>query len=132
MLRAIAAFLVIAAFGYPLRRLTEGNPVSRPPEAPETIASSGILVRLTCTAPPTRMTVQHLGEILWNEDAPTAAMERTLDLPYPAEGIDLQVQVTWDSATLGALRVQVTDSHGEEHERTLWGKGGVEDVLTFP
>jgi hypothetical protein len=47
--------------------------------------------------------------------------------------VDLQFHIEWsDDAPLAAMRAKLTDPAGDNHEKSLWGKGVVDDVLTFP
>jgi hypothetical protein len=131
LLRALLAFLVIAALGYPLQLLTNRAPFQAVAAEPAKADESEVRVRFTCTAPLSKLTVLHLGEPVLDEAAPGAELDRTLKMHFPDEGVDLQIQASWAPEVKAALRVQLTDSRGEEHERTLWGSGEVDEVLTF-
>ena len=64
---------------------------------------------------------------------PAGEVQETLQLEYPREGIDLEIQVTWPPAEKpAAMRVKITDPDGNEHEKTIWGRGEMDEVLTFP
>ena len=131
LLRALLAFLVIAALGYPLRLLTNRASSEVVVTEQAQVAESQVRVRFTSTAQLSKLTIMHLGESVLDEVAPGAELERTLEMPFPEEGVDLQVQASWTPETKAALRVQLTDPRGEEHEQTLWGSGEVDEVLTF-
>ena len=132
LLRAILAFLVIASMGLPLWRLTHATASQNAaPVAPE-IPATEIRLQLAFTNPPSSVKVLHLGREIWHEPTPTAELEHQLALPYPKEGIDLEFHITWSNDALAAARVTLTDPSGELHERSLWGRGEVSEVLTFP
>ena len=60
-------------------------------------------------------------------------MERKLQLAFPKEGIDLQFQIEFPEATtLAAVRVRLNDPDGNALEKSLWGTGRIDEVLTFP
>jgi hypothetical protein len=133
LLRALLAFLAILALGYPLRRLTVASEAPR--EQPKAIVAEAkeIGLRLTFTLVPKSVKVLHLGKEVWGETAPSAELERTLKLTYPDEGIDLQFLVEWPAeAPLAAMRATLTDPAGDAHEKSVWGQGSVEEVVTFP
>jgi hypothetical protein len=115
------AFLFIAALGYPLRRLTDRVPFQRTAHQEVEASKSEVRLRLTCTAPLLKVAVVHLGEPVLEESAPGAKLERMLKIAFPEEGVDLQVQAEWAPGQEAALRVQLTDPNGEEHDRTFWG-----------
>ena len=134
LFRALIAFAVILLLGYPLWRLT--RVADAPPVAPAAAPISGpkaIGLHLTFTLAPKAVTVRHLEKEVWNETAPTLDMEREIQLVFPAEGVDLQFHIDWPEAgPLAALRVKFTDPAGDTHEKSIWGKGAVDAVLTFP
>lgn len=134
LFRALIAFAVLLSLGYPLWRLTRvaDAPTAPPPAAPVT-APKAIGLHLNFTLAPKSLAVRHLEKEVWKETAPTLDMEREVQLVYPAEGVDLQFHIDWpDEGSLAALRVTLTDPAGDTHEKSIWGKGAVDAVLTFP
>ena len=133
LLRALLAFLAILALGWPLHRLTGAAEAPRAQPKPTAAKEQEIGLKLECTAVPKSVKVLHLSQEVWSEAAPAAQMEHTLKLAYPAEGIDLQFQIEWPAdAPLTAVRVTLTDPAGDTHEKSIWGQGTVDEVLTFP
>jgi hypothetical protein len=131
LLRALLAFLAIASAGFPLWKLTRPNASTAPP--PAAVALSVIPVALTFSEVPESCSILHLGKALWTQRMPALEVQETLQLEYPREGIDLEIQVTWPPAEKpAALRVRITDPDGNEHEKTLWARGEMDEVLTFP
>lgn len=134
LLRALLAFVVIALLGWPLSRLTSANSEPVVLVQPKTASKKqDVTIQLTFTTVPKLLTVQHLGKEVWSETAPQAELEKTISIPYPKDGVDLVFHADFPEGTpLTAMRVKLTDPEGEEHEKTLWGQGGIDDVLTFP
>ena len=82
---------------------------------------------------PKRFVVTHLEKEVWAENAPQASMDHDLSIVYPEKGVDLVFHIEWgDEVTLSAARVRLTDPNGEAHEKSVFGKGTVDEVLTFP
>lgn len=134
LVRALLAFVVILLLGWPLRHLTGETPRARAvsPSAPE-VAAKEIELQLTFTTIPKSVRVRHLGKEVWSDPAPTMKMERKLQIPFPKEGVDFQFGVTFaEGAPLAALRVRLTDPDGETREKSLWGTGEIDEVVTFP
>lgn len=133
LLRALLAFLAILSLGYPLHRLTRAPDDAVEAPAPASAAPQEIALQLTFTTAPSKVRVVHLGKEIWSATLPPAEVHEKLSLAWPKEGIDLQFQVEFPTgAPLAALRVQLTDPAGEAHEKSLWGTGTIDDVLTFP
>jgi len=134
LLRAAIAFFILLALGLPLWRLTHADePAPVEAKAATPAPAKAIHLHLDFTVAPKSFKVINLEKELWSETAPKAEMERDLTLVYPAQGVDLQFHIEWpDEAGLQAMRAKLTDPMGEEHEKSLWGKGATDDVLTFP
>ncbi len=134
LFRALIAFVVLLVLSWPLWRLTHARsgPVDLPVAPQSGAALKDIRLQLEFTKTPTEIVVLSLGKEIWRDPAPGLMVATELKLPYPAAGIDLQFQVSWPEESLNALRVGLTDPAGEKHEKTLWGKGHVVDVLSFP
>jgi hypothetical protein len=134
LVRALLAFLVILSLGWPLSRLTRGTaPTRTPAVAAPVLEKKEVRLQLAFPLVPKTVKVLHLGEIVWSESSPTAEMERAIAISYPAEGVDLHFQIEWPADTgLAAMRVRLIDPAGDTHEKSVWGKGAVDEVVTFP
>ena len=134
LLRALIAFVCIALAGVPLWKLTRADATVAAPSQAET-AVAKVTLRLTFSAAPERAEVRHLGKVVWanetNRSHPTDE-SHDLALPFPKEGVDLVVKIAWPSDEEGAVRLRLTDPEGEEHDKTVWGRGEMEEVVTFP
>ncbi len=134
LLRALLAFLVIAALGWPLWQLTRPTSgVASPPPEPAVTEAKAIGLQLAFTTLPKSFVVRHLEKDIWTENAPRSVMEQEIPLVFPDSGVDLVFHVEWpDDAPLAATRVRLTDPEGDVHEKSVWGQGTVDEVLTFP
>ena len=132
LLRALIAFVLIALAGVPLWKLTRlDGAVAGPVQAAAAVAE--VALQLTFSSAPKKFEVIHLGKVVWTQDAPGVQVEKMVPLQYPKEGVDVQFRVTWPAgAADAALRVKLTDPSGNEHDKTVWGRGEMEEVVTFP
>ena len=127
------AFLLIAAAGLPLWRLTHSPVVGEQSAGvEEKVAQHDIVLVLSFTSAPDSVRVRHLGREIWVQSAPGIEVEETITIPYPEDGVDLQFEAKFsDAAPLAALRVRLTDPAGTIHERSAWGRGEIDEVLTL-
>ena len=130
LLRALIAFVLIALAGVPLWKLTRADATLAAPVQAE--AATKVTLRLTFSIPPEKFEVWHLMDILWADAARTTDVTKTLTLAYPKEGVDLAVEVAWPVDVEGALRLRLTDPAGDEHDKTVWGRGEMKEIVTFP
>lgn len=134
LLRAFIAFFALLLLGWPIWNLT--RPVQAATEvsaAPEAAPEKAIGLHLTFSSLPKSFTVKHLDKTVWTETAPKLDMNRQVAIAYPKEGVDLVLHVEWpDGAPQSALRVQLTDPSGDTHEKSVWGSGSDDEVITFP
>src|ERR1700694_4047364 len=119
----------------PLRHLTRAS--SPAPAAPAPAPGSPLVpVRLAVAfaQKPLRFEIDYLGKPLWKDDAVQATTaEKTIAMPYPKEGVDLEYKVAWPAGNpLAAARLSVAAGQAEPSSKTLWGAGQVDDILTFP
>ncbi len=134
LVRAALAFAVILLLGWPLRTLTTkpAQADAMPAPAPESVVGE-IELQLSFSSNPRTVRVSHLGKEVWSDAAPEPEVASKLAIPFPKEGVDLQFEVVFpDVESLAAMRVRLTDPAGETHEKSLWGTGRIDDVLTFP
>ena len=135
LLRALLAFIIIALMGIPLWQLTRPEVVVAAPasQAPKPEVAKAIHLHLTFTAVPQKFTISNLDKVIWEATTPEADMEHDVSIAYPAEGVDLQFHIEWpEGGPLSAMRVQLTDPAGDMHEKSIWGKGVTDEVVTFP
>lgn len=132
LLRAAFAFLLLLLLSLPLWRLThpaEARPIAQAPvKAGE---NKAIHLQLSFTQTPTAVRVLSLGKEIWNEKSPAGEMTHDLTLAYPKEGIDLDFQIDWPGDALSAARIRLQNPDGKELDKTIWGKGQTDEVVTF-
>ena len=129
LLRAGLVVLALLALLWPLRSLTNHNLV--PARAPQTPTVVPVQVAITSTISPFRFSISHLGKVIWQGESAGRSSAREVAIRFPPEGIDLLVDASWPEKKEAAVRVDVTLPHGAPISQTLWGNGGVDDVLTF-
>lgn len=133
LIRALLAFCLIAALGWPLWHLTHRAEAAVVPVSVTPSLAKAIGLQLEFTAVPKRFVVKHLEKEVWTQNAPEASMETSVPLKFPESGVDLVFHIEWaEDAPLAAARVRLTDPKGETHEKSVWGRGTVDEVLTFP
>lgn len=134
LLRALLAFLALAALGVPLEQITRPSAaLAYPASGPSAEHRKAISLQLSFTTMPKKVVVQHLDREVWREPAPGAEMEREIALAYSEKGVELVFQIDWpEDVPLAAARVRLTDPTGATHEKNVWGRGAVEEVLSFP
>jgi hypothetical protein len=134
LLRAAVVFIVLLALAPLVWRITRSDAALRPPSvATEKPAATGaVTVRFVFTRPAKKAALFHLGKEIWSKVQPAAAEEASVALQWPAEGVELRALVEWDGDAPAAMRVLLTDPQGNEHDRSVWGKGDADEVLVFP
>jgi hypothetical protein len=131
LLRAFIAFIGIALVGLPLWRLTHRTSVAVAAPVPE-VKSQPVQIEFTLTQPASKLSVRHLGKVVWSGEASNSSAEAEFTIPWPPDGVDLRVQIEWpENAPLAAARVRLTDPEGGEQERSIWSTGPADEVLTF-
>jgi len=134
LLRAIivfAALLALAPLLWQVTRSSNGaSSVEQPAAKPG--SSSRVDLALAFSSPAKRVSIEHLGREIWAKSEPEMEENATLELPWPKEGIDLHVKVEWpEGAPMAAMRMRVVAPNGTEHDRSVWGRGSADEVVTF-
>jgi hypothetical protein len=134
LIRALLVSIVLLALLGPLRKLTSGQaalPVQPRKASEESVADKRVHLELTSTTSPFKYQVTYSGHTIWSgyEKAPTAKTD--LNLLFPAEGIDLVLDVSWDENKPTAVRLDVKPQDEEEVSETAWGTTNVSEVLTI-
>ncbi|MEQ1850886.1 MAG: hypothetical protein ABMA01_04750 [Chthoniobacteraceae bacterium] len=133
-MRAAIVFAVLLALGPVLWRITRSDAAPRPAKAatPQPAEAGSVGIMLTFSHPATKVAFLHLGKEVWSKSAPSAEEEAKLDIPWPREGVELRTVIEWPPDARAAMRLRLTDPAGNEYERTVWGQGAADEVLTFP
>ncbi len=132
LLRALVAFAILALLSVPVRRLTRAHAEPAMIRADQSAPKKSFGIRLTFSHLPRELRVLHLGTNVWTEVPTAAELERVLKVEYPDEGIELEFQIAWPEDVTGAMRIRATDPSGQNHDRTIWGRGNTEEVAAFP
>ena len=135
LLRTLAVTLLLLAAAIPLWRMThESAAASVIPAASARQEQSQVHLAVAFAQRPLQFEISYLGKPIWQSDLVTSlTAEKDLGMTYPKEGVDLEYKVVWPPGTpLCAARLSVAANDAEPVEKTLWGTGQVDDVLTFP
>jgi hypothetical protein len=135
LLRTAVIVLLLLLAGIPLWRMThEAAAASVVPAASTPQAQSQVHLSVAFAQKPLRFTISYLGKPIWQSDlVTTLTAEKDIAMTYPKEGVDLEYNVVWPPGTpLCAARLSVAPNDAEPVEKTLWGTGQVDDVLSFP
>lgn len=85
-------------------------------------------------SPPLEFEVRYLGKLVWRSSGAEQAASGPLALPFPPEGIDLQIVGRWPAGQAnGAVRLGLARSGAPTVERIAWSRpdGSLNEVLTF-
>jgi hypothetical protein len=135
LLRTVVILVLLLAAGFPLWQMThESAAASVIPAAAAPEAQSQVHLAVAFAQKPLRFSISYLGKPVWESDLVTGlTAERDIPMSYPKEGVDLEYNVVWPPGTpLCAARLSVASNDNEPVEKTLWGTGQVDDVLSFP
>ena len=96
--------------------------------------NTSIHLRIEFTAVPRSFEIWHIDRVLWSaESPPPVSVEQAVKISWPPEGVDLRVKIGWpEGAPLAAARLSLIGPDGVEHQRSIWGAGPADEVLTFP
>jgi hypothetical protein len=131
LVRAILIISILLLAIFPLWKLThkvEALPAVDSTPAPK----ASVHIALTFAHAPSGFQLLHLGKVIWEAKSPGESAQKEFPMEFPKEGIDLEIKATWPvSSPLTAVRVSVTPGNGGAIEKTAWGNGGLDEVLTF-
>ncbi len=127
---------------------------SKESSASEVAATLVCTLEFLVTAPCRSLVVEHLGTELFAVDKVDGRLEREVKLEFPPQGVDLVVRWNWEPTAVAgqestpvggdsaaakdrrggaehAARIRLRMPDGSMEERTVWGRGQVEEVLSF-
>lgn len=135
VLRAVIVFAALLALGPLLWKLTHAKdplPAPEPIVAPA-VDKTAVKAVLTFSTPAKKAALLHLGREVWSKERPGLEEEVTFDIPWPKEGVELRALIEWPEETLAAaMRLRVTDPGQTRHDRSVWGRGSVDEVINIP
>jgi hypothetical protein len=127
--QAVLMVVALLLLLMPLHRLTQRE--QGPSPAVDFTPMKQVHLAVRTTAVPCRFQITFLGKTLWAEDASTPELAKDFDIAFPKEGIDLVVDAVWESKALAAMEITLSLPDGTAIQKTLWGEGTANDVLTF-
>ena len=143
LLRALVLFGALVALAWPLRIVTRQTEV--PPDAlenapaassaPSTEAPSQsvkIPLDVTFSMAAESIEVRNAGRVVWRKERPSLKERVELEMPFPKEGVELGVTVSWAEPQRAAVRLQLSTPEGVELDRSVWGEGKLEAIVPFP
>ena len=133
--RALVLLGLMLALAWPLYVLTERAGEAVVVSVPEKSAAEASVFgpfQMTFSKPAARVELRHLGKVVWTREAPGLKEAGDLNIPFPKEGVELGVHVEWVGAGEGALRLQGTSPTGVGMDRSVWGAGLVDEIVSFP
>ena len=130
-LLGLAFGLVLLAF--PLRYLTSALQVETPPARLDAPTSNlkPVELKLLSSAVPFTFEIHFLGKPIWTGTAQRAIETKTVQIPFPPEGVDLTIAARWANPGMAALQLTVTPGDQPSLSQTLWGDGKVSDTITI-
>jgi hypothetical protein len=131
LLRLVLVMIALLAVLWPLRSLTTHRAPSLSPPGTAASPESNVHLVLTSTSFPFTFEVSHLGKMVWKGEATESSIAHDVTMTFPPEGVDLLVDVKWQSDKQAAVKLDVTADGGDAITKTLWGAGSVSGVLTF-
>jgi hypothetical protein len=133
LLQLLGLVLVLGSLAFPLRYLTSASHKEITTIEPTTPASESKPVELKLISPtvPYTFEIQFLGKPLWTGTARQTTETKTVQVPFPAEGVDLTVDAHWTNPGMVALQLTLTLPDQVPLAQTLWGDGKVGETVTF-
>jgi hypothetical protein len=133
LLQLLGLVIVLVLLVFPLRYLTSAARNEMPPANPDLTTSNPkpVELKLVSATVPYTFEIRFLGKPLWTGTAQRATETKTVQIPFPAEGIDLTVEAHWTNPGVAALQLTATPLDQPPLSQTLWGDGKVGDTITF-
>jgi hypothetical protein len=133
LLQLLGLVLALVLLAFPLRYLTSAARVATPPAKSDVATSNEkpVELKLVSSAVPFTFEIQFLGKPLWTGTAQRATETRTVQIPFPPEGVDLTIAARWTNPGMAALQLTVTPADQPSLSQTLWGDGKVSDTITL-
>ena len=132
LLRTLGVLLVLMLTALPVWKLTHKTEAQSVIAPVPTAAKTEVKVELTFAHVPSEFQLLHLGKVIWKAGSPGESVSKVFEMEFPREGIELEIKAAWPTGTpVSAVRVTVTPGNGAPLEKSAWGAGSVDEVLTF-
>lgn len=137
LLRAAVTLCVLLALSWPLKVITRpaedvAPPVQEAPPALVPSAGSQLPLKITFSRPAKNAELLYSGKRIWFAERPPVSVSVTLDIPFPQEGMELEVRAQWEDEEQSALRLQLTTPQGDEIDRSVWARQTLQVIVPFP
>jgi hypothetical protein len=133
LLQLLGLVFALVLLAFPLRYLTSA-PRAETPSADLDASTSNmkpVEIKLLSSAVPFTFEIQFLGKPLWTGTGQRATETKTVQIPFPPEGVDLTISARWANPGMAALQLTVTPGGQPSLSQTLWGDGKVSDTITI-
>ena len=130
--RAILTVIALLALLFPLGHLTSHqNTTNSPPSVQVVARQKKLHLDLTSTTVPFKFRVSNDGKPIWSGESSSPTIGTDTELRFPAEGIDLVLDVSWSQDKETAVRLALTPEDSDTMAKTVWGTTSASEVLTF-
>ncbi|HET9378173.1 MAG TPA: hypothetical protein VFO40_24610 [Chthoniobacterales bacterium] len=133
LVQLLGLVFALVLLAIPLRYLTSAPRAETPPPNPDVTNSNPkpVELKLLSSTVPFTFEIQFLGKPLWAGTAQRATETKTVQIPFPPEGVDLTISARWANPGMAALQLTVTPADQPSLSQTLWGDGKVSDTITI-
>jgi hypothetical protein len=133
LLQLLGLVLALVLLAIPLRYLTSASPAETLPVDRDASTSNlkPVELKLLSSTAPFTFEIRFLGKPLWAGTAQRATETKTVQIPFPPEGVDLTISARWANPGMAALQLTVTPADQPSLSQTLWGDGKVSDTITI-
>jgi hypothetical protein len=134
LLQLLGLVIALALLAFPLHYLTSATRIETPPASSDAAAVSNVKqveLKLVSSAVPFTFEILFLGKPLWTGTTQQATETKTVQIPFPPEGVDLTIKAHWTNPGMAALQLTMTPADQPPLSQTLWGNGKVSDTITL-
>ena len=133
LLQLLGLVIALGLLAFPLHYLTSAPRIETPPSNSDATPSNvrQVELKLVSSAVPYSFEIQFLGKPLWTGTTQRATETKTVQIPFPPEGVDLTIEAHWTNPGMAALQLTVTPADQPPLSQTLWGNGKVSDTITL-
>lgn len=133
LLQLIGLVFALALLAIPLRYLTSATRNVSASASPIVATSDlrQVELKLVSSTVPYTFEIQFLGKPLWAGTAQQPIETKTVQIPFPPDGVDLAIDARWTGPGMAALQLSVTPAGQSPLAQTIWGDGKASDTITF-
>src|SRR5258708_4216902 len=133
LLQLLGLVIALGLLAFPLHYLTSATRIETPPSNSDATPSNVRQAELKLVSPPVpfRFEIQFLGMHFGPGTRQGASDKRTVEIPFPREGVDLTIEACGSNRGMAALQLPETPADQPPLSQTLWGDGKVSDTITL-